>query len=324
MLRRSRQLREAGVLGINRRNAEYISRYNQRRFYPLVDDKLRTKELALSAGIAVPPLYTTLRFPSEIERFSERIGEHSDFVVKPAHGSGGEGIIVVSARMKNSYRLIDGRLLSEDDLKHHLMNILSGMYSLGGHPDSVIIEYRVLFDEVFEPISYRGVPDIRIIVFLGVPVMAMVRLPTMASAGRANLHQGAIGCGVCIATGVTKSAVWGNTIIHEHPDTGANLHGVKIPYWNDLLTLAARSSELTQLGYQGVDFVIDAVRGPLVLEFNARPGLNIQLANMHGLIPRLQLVEKSIGELKTLAERSAFAQKHFADVSVDNSDVCAI
>jgi alpha-L-glutamate ligase-like protein len=315
MRSRVTKLRSAGVLGLNQRNADYISRYNQRKFYPLVDDKLRSKELAIGAGIAVPPLYATLRFPSEIQRFSERIGDLQEFVIKPAHGSGGEGIIVVTGRTKSAYRLIDGRLYTEEDIAHHLLNILGGMYSLGGHPDSVIIEYRVNFDPIFEPISYRGVPDIRMIVFLGVPVMSMIRLPTLASGGRANLHQGAIGCGVDTATGVTMSAVWGNSIIQEHPDTGAPLRGIVIPYWDTMLSLASRSYELTGLGYQGVDFVIDAHRGPLVLEFNARPGLNIQLANLSGLIPRLTLVEDSLVSLTDSTARVSFAKTKFASQS---------
>ena len=33
------QLREAGVLGMNRRNYEIIAKSNDRRLYPLVDDR---------------------------------------------------------------------------------------------------------------------------------------------------------------------------------------------------------------------------------------------------------------------------------------------
>ena len=57
-----------GVLGMNARNAHYISRLNPRSHYPLVDDKLRTKRLAESAGIAVPPLYGVIRENHELSR----------------------------------------------------------------------------------------------------------------------------------------------------------------------------------------------------------------------------------------------------------------
>jgi glutathione synthase/RimK-type ligase-like ATP-grasp enzyme len=37
----------------------------------------------------------------------------------------------------------------------------------------------------------------------------------------------------------------------------------------------------------GVDLVIDVERGPLMLEVNARPGLQIQVINGEGLAPAL-------------------------------------
>jgi alpha-L-glutamate ligase-like protein len=186
------------------------------------------------------------------------------------------------------------------------------MYSLGGQPDKALIEYRVQFDPVFEAISYQGVPDIRGIAFLGVPVMSMVRLPTRMSGGKANLHQGAIGAGIDIATGRTLTAVWRNAIVSEHPDTGNPVTGIKIPNWEKLLKIVAQCNELTGLGYIGVDLVLDKDKGPLILEINARPGLNIQIANRSGLLPRLKLVEQYHTELVNLNDRIAFSKHNFA------------
>jgi len=156
------------------------------------------------------------------------------------------------------------------------------------------------------------VPDIRIIVFLGVPVMAMVRLPTRQSDGKANLHQGAIGAGIDIATGRTLSAVWLNQIVEEHPDTGNPVTGVYIPGWERLLSLAAGCYEMTGLGYIGVDLVLDADLGPLMLELNARPGLDIQIANRAGLLHRLQQVEQRQPGGLSVEQRIVFAREHFA------------
>jgi alpha-L-glutamate ligase-like protein len=175
-----------------------------------------------------------------------------------------------------------------------------------------LIEYRVRFDPVFEAISYQGVPDIRVIVFLGVPVMSMVRLPTRMSGGKANLHQGAIGAGIDITNGTTLTAVWQNNIVDEHPDTGTPVTGVRIPHWDRLLHIAARGYELTGLGYIGMDLVLDKDKGPLILELNARPGLNIQIANRSGLLPRLKLVEQHHHDLKTMEERVTFSIQHFS------------
>ena len=49
-------------------------------------------------------------------------------------------------------------------------------------------------------------------------------------------------------------------------------------------------SDVLEMGYIGVDFVIDAEKGPVVLEANARPGLAIQVANRTGIRPRLEKI----------------------------------
>lgn len=304
-----------GVLGMNARNAHYISRLNPRRHYPLVDDKLVTKRLAETAGIAVPPLYGVIRENHELSGLRARLAGYTDFVVKPAHGSGGNGILVVDERLGERLVKSSGQEITFEDLEYHVTNVLSGMYSLGGHPDAAMIEYRVAFDPLFEHVAYRGVPDIRTLVFRGVPVMAMVRLPTRASDGRANLHQGAVGAGIDFASGRTTGAVYRNGIVTHHPDTDHVIAGLQIPNWTRLLDLAARCHDLTSLGYLGVDVVLDAHYGPLMLELNARPGISIQIANRAGLRHRLETAERWLDSqtgLPNVEERVAFARDHFA------------
>ncbi|TFG87901.1 MAG: alpha-L-glutamate ligase-like protein [Chromatiales bacterium] len=308
-----RKLNDIGVLGLNERNCEFIMQYNPRRLYPLVDDKLATKRLATSAGLPVPELYGVISSHREVRDLPRMVEAYRDFVVKPAQGSGGDGILVVSARVKdrNVYRLVDGTILDEDDMEHHLSNIISGQYSLGGHRDVALVEYCVKFDSTFAEHAFRGVPDIRIIVFRGYPVMGMVRLPTRRSHGKANLHQGAVGAGIDLATGQTTHGVIGNSLVTEHPDTGATIAGLQIPRWEYLLRFAARCHDLTGLGYLGVDIVLDRDKGPMLLELNARPGLNIQIANRCGLRSRLALVNpRATGE--PVEERVAFAMHTLA------------
>lgn len=285
-----RTLEGLGILGMNRRNAEFLLERNPRRLYPLVDDKLRTKALATRAGIAVPELYGVIETNHDIRRLDEILGAHEDFVIKPAHGSGGNGIVVIVGRAKQGFRKANGLLMTAEAIGHHISNILSGMHSLGGRPDSAIVEYRVRFDPVFEGLSYQGVPDIRTVVFRGVPAASMIRLPTHQSGGRANLHQGAVGVGIDLTTGITRGGVWRNRLVDHHPDTGNSLAGLQIPRWDTLIELAARCYELVQLDYLGVDIVLDEHLGPLVLELNARPGLSIQLANGHGMTATLRAI----------------------------------
>jgi len=308
----ARRLRDNGVLGINRRNADYILVHNRRRLYPLVDDKVLTKDLARKAGVQVPEMYGLIEIQRQVRDLPGILSGREDFVVKPAAGSQGHGIVVIVGRMGHFWRTAGGALIDAQEMAFHVSNILSGIYSLGGQPDKAIIEYRVQFDPIFEKLTYRGVPDVRIIVFLGVPVMAMVRLPTRLSDGKANLHQGAIGAGIDMAGGRTLTAVLGNDIVDAHPDTGVPVAGVQIPGWSALLDLAARCWEMTGLGYQGIDIVLDRDKGPMILELNARPGLNIQIANAAGLAGRLEAVERNRDRLKAVADRIAFARQYFA------------
>jgi alpha-L-glutamate ligase-like protein len=265
----------------------------------------------------VPELYAVVRYAGEVRRLHSLLAAYEDFVIKPSCGAGGEGILVIAGRTQELYRKNNGKILTVEELEHHVFSVLSGMYSLGGHPDKALVEYRVQFDPVFEAISYQGVPDIRIIVFFGVPVMSMVRMPTQMSDGRANLHLGAIGAGVDLSTGITLDAVWRDRVITDHPDTGNKVSGVQIPHWDSLLALAARCYELTGICYQGVDIVLDRDKGPLILEINARPGLNIQIANNAGLLPRLHLIEEHHESLPSIDERVAFAKKHFGVAAHD-------
>lgn len=304
-------LHKLGVLGMNRRNIEYIARCNPRAVYPLVDDKLATKQLAIAHNVAVPELFAVIERYHQVRELETILNGRDDFALKPSAGSGGDGIVIITGSNRGRYRKASGVLMTQAEMEDHITRILGGVYSLGGQPDKAILEYRVKFAPVFDQISYLGVPDIRIIVFMGIPVMAMVRLPTRMSDGKANLHKGAVGAGIDMATGSTLKGVWKNQIIDEHPDTGHLVRGIVIPGWNNLLNIASSCYEFTKLGYLGVDIVLDQDLGPLLLEMNARPGLSIQIANREGLLHRLQRAEVGISECESMADRVAFARKEF-------------
>jgi alpha-L-glutamate ligase-like protein len=308
-----RQLKKSGVLSINQRNSEFVLKYNPRSRYPLVDNKLKSKRLAILSGIAVPPLYAVIEHEHQLKDVDKILAPYSDFVIKPAQGAGGDGIIVIKDRVfGNKYRHINGKLSTSEDLVHHLSSLLSGAYSLGGRSDYALIEHRVVVDPVFEAVSYEGIPDIRVIVLLGYPAMAMVRLPTRISSGKANLHQGAIGVGVSMGSGLTLGGVFQNNMIDYHPDTLNPIVGIEVPYWEKILKIAAQCYELTGLGYLGVDVVLDKEHGPLMLEINARPGLSIQIANREGALSRYRLIEKRAQSMtESVEERVAFSRDAF-------------
>lgn len=315
MLTYLQKLRRLGVLGMNGRNAGYVEAFNARSKYPLVNDKVKTKKLAEKEGIAVPELYGIVEIQQQVARLPSLLEGLEDFVVKPAEGAGGDGILVVKGRCRQGFRRVGGEVLPWNDLKFHVSKILSGMYSLGGRPDKAIIECRVEPDPLFERITYQGVPDLRVLVFQGVPVMAMMRLPTRESDGKANLHKGGVGVGIELASGVTGLGVQHNRVVDEHPDTGNPIQGLSLPNWQDLLHLSSRCYGLTGLGYLGVDIVLDRHQGPLVLELNARPGLSIQIANGCGLNHRLKAVEEAADRLRDTPARLSFAKERFGEAT---------
>ncbi|MCE2596675.1 alpha-L-glutamate ligase-like protein [Motilimonas cestriensis] len=308
------KLKAKGIMGMNKRNGHYIGRYNKRSLYPLVDNKLKTKIIAEDAQVTVPALIGVISSQAEVGKVAELIKGRSGFVIKPAKGSGGKGILVITKVEHDRYYKPNGAEETHDDFERHVSNILAGLFSLGGAQDVAVIEALIEFDTAFDGFSYEGVPDVRVIVFKGFPVMAMMRLSTTDSDGKANLHQGAVGVGIDIGSGKALHAVQFGLPVTHHPDTNRALNELEVPQWDTLIRLAASCYEMSGLGYLGTDMVLDRDKGPMLLELNARPGLAIQVANGAGLLPRLQLVE-SLGDKKmTPEQRVEFAIKHFSQV----------
>jgi alpha-L-glutamate ligase-like protein len=298
LFRAARRLKELGILGMNRRNTECILDHNPRALFPIVDDKLRMRDLCERIGVPTPKVYGSITYHSMLRNLSEHLADRDDFVIKPNRGSAGRGVLVivgragnVSDRSSGDYLRHNGERLPLEQIRQHLSDILSGMYSLGGRPDQAILQQRVRLHPAFQPIAYKGIPDIRVILYRNEPAMAMLRLPTKASNGRANLHQGGIGTGVDLDTGLTNHAVLRNRFVECHPDTGVPVVGMQVPFWHEVLDMSRRIAQDVGLGYIGVDIVVDAEEGPMLLEANARPGLAIQIANARGLLPRLQEID---------------------------------
>lgn len=279
-----------GILGMNARNLSYVGPNNPKQAIDLANDKLRSKEVLRAAGIPVPEAYGIIRNRQELETFDWKKLPKS-FVLKPNRGMGGEGIKIVYGQNKDGrWVLSEGRAVEIEDLKNHILNVFDGFYSLYGGEDIAFFEERIKISNSLKPYSYRGIPDIRVIVYNKVPVMAMLRLSTKESGGKANLHQGGIGVGIDIATGITTQAIQHDQMIEKAQDTNLKLSGIRIPYWKSMLEIAIQCQKASGLGYVGVDIAIDKEKGPVVLEINAHAGLSIQIANLAPLKYRLQKV----------------------------------
>ncbi len=273
---------QGGVLGINARNLACVYPLNPRRHFPRADNKLLCKQMLEERHIAHPKTLAVYNQYRDLLCLEADIENLSGFAIKPERGYGGRGILIVTREADGLLRS-GGEISSIEELRTHIYRVLTGCFSLEKVSDSAFIEQLIISDGTFREISFGGLPDIRIILHRENPVMAMARVPTAESGGLANLHQGALGLGIDLQTGITTRAVYRNRCVTHTPDTNKPLAGIRIPHWENILDMATQSSHVFGLGYLGVDIVIDRCQGPMVIEVNARPGLNIQLANAKGL-----------------------------------------
>lgn len=281
--------RNAGqVLSMNQRNLSYIYAHNRRRDFPLADDKLRTKELMIKAGVPVPKTFASFCNFFELNRLEQALDEHREFVIKPAQGRGGGGIIVIVDRTPRHWIGINGTRYTLEEFKKHLADIIFGVYSLD-RQDVAVIEERICQHPTMTRYSPYGLADIRVILFHDQPVLAMSRIPTRESGGRANIHQGALGVGIDLETGRMTHAVCKGRPRRHHPDSEERLVGGTIPHWDEVVRLSRRAAEALPMKYLGVDISLTE-NGPVLLEVNVRPGLEIQNANKGGLRPLLEAI----------------------------------
>lgn len=274
--------RKDGVLGINRRNVDLVRRRNPRRFFPVANEKLLAKEALAAAGVPVAPTLAVFATFGALGELDGRLHAYDEFVVKPGRGSGGRGILVIAERERVSdggrddrFRTAGGRWVTRDELRRHIADIVFGVYSID-RPDCAFVEPRLKPHPFFAALFAGGLSDVRVITVDERPALSMIRVPTVASGGRANLHQGAIGLGVDLETGRVHRAYLRKRLIDVHPDTGEPLIGQQVPGWDGIRAMAETVARALPLKYLGIDIVVDRALGPLVLEVNARPGLEIQ------------------------------------------------
>lgn len=272
--------RYRNVLGINERNRKLIYPNNEREHYKFADDKLLTKKVLEENQLNCPETYAAIGRVGDIKRIWEQKKDVDNLVIKPASGSGGNGIMLI--RKRDGQWMLGEKPITEDHIFSHIANIIFGMYS-GGNDDRAILEEMIVPHPMLTSFYEDGIPDIRIITHTQKALMGMLRLPTRESEGKANLHQGGIGVGIDLESGMLTYAYDGDKYIESHPDSDLKISGQVIPQWDEVMNLRNKVSNAFPLNYLGIDIVIDKQKGPLILEINIRPGLGIQMANKKGL-----------------------------------------
>ena len=277
------------ILGINLRNA-LIAKYNPRWAIEQARDKVAAKVALNAGGVTTTGTIAVISSYGDLLSFDPVRDLPDSWAIKPARGSQGDGILLALRREGNNWFKGSGTKLTPGDVMNHLRRIIDGGFSGDtGSDDAALIEPLIRPDKRISALTPEGLPDVRVISLREHPLMAMMRIPTLASDGKANLHQRAIGAAVDIDTGIiTRAMVVGKEITH-HPDTNIQLIGVKLPEWDRVLEISSKCSAAIGLGYLGVDIILDENDGPMVLEVNAHPGIEIQNINQKGL--RAKMIE---------------------------------
>ena len=255
----------------------------------LADSKIKTKNFLSARGIPVARLYASIHNKQDLDKFDWSTLP-SSFVLKPNSGYGGEGILIIKGRKGSNWVKNNGDLMTQEEIARHVSDILDGRYSIANISDIAFFEQRLEAPEPFSTMSYEGLPDIRVVVHNLIPVMAMMRVPTKVSQGKANVHFGGIAVGIDIAKGEMTHIIQYNKKIDSIPGFG-EVTGIKIPHWEEILLTASRVQQVTNLGFAAIDLTLDKNVGPVLLEINARSGLAVQIANMAPLRKRLERIE---------------------------------
>lgn len=281
------------TMGINERNAQLIYPNNERKYYKLADDKVLTKDILDEHNIPCSTTYAVIERIGDIPKAWNTIQQYDKIAIKPANGSGGGGIKILKKNTKGQW-ITSGAVVDEQEIFLHMGNIIMGCFSLGSN-DRVLIEECIEPHPFFHEIYPQGVPDFRVILLNEQPLMAMLRVPTDKSDGKANLHQGGLGIGINMETGKLTQAYDGEAYFDVHPDNGNQILDKKIPHWDKIIEISKQTAKHFPLNYLGVDVVMDEKLGPLIMEVNVRPGLGIQVANKTGLKKILKKLNTKVG-----------------------------
>ncbi|PIR61762.1 MAG: hypothetical protein COY81_00515 [Candidatus Pacebacteria bacterium CG_4_10_14_0_8_um_filter_43_12] len=279
------------ILGMNARYRYTKMNPSSARQYGF--SKLLTKDLLTEYGIPCARIFHIFSALHELDSVKwESIP--TPFVLKPASGSAGKGVWLIKKKIENKPEWLNQEnvVLTKNDLDLHVRNILDGEFSTWGSEHKAIVEELIPPHPSLAKYSYKGTADIRVIIFNSVPVMAMARIPTKESQGRANLDKGAIALGIDMATGVTTYGLYGKSERITHfPNSKKKVNGVLIPQWSQVLETAVTAANAAGFVFLGADLFIHPERGPMIVELNGFPGLSIQMANHAGLKQRLDRVE---------------------------------
>lgn len=237
-----------------------------------LSDKLLFWQIMSKAGVPSVPVIAVVRNGSWVEGSWDSLDEaRKDFVIKPLHLCRGRGIVFFDAHPENGW-LMAGKRLSSAETRAHIENL--------SKQQDYIVQHRMQDHPVLRSFGIDGVVTVRIVTIktrtMARPegLIAALRLPNPRHRIPNMADQGLI-CRVDWNSGLTWSAEGttpGYEALKAHPQTGATLGGIQVPFWQECkdLCYAAHLVQPT-LNNMGWDLIITP-EGPLLLEANTRWG----------------------------------------------------
>ena len=284
----------AVIYDLDRRDArEYLNDYARKFRCPalnplpaLFDHKLLLRRLLADRGFVQPETVahltrsTVVLDPLGEARQVDRqalqarlVAEGGAYILKPENGTYGQGILRLEVR--------DGALVARRGTSVRPFGIVRDA------PADSLVERLVEQHPFWERLSPHSVNTMRILT-LWTPgdaepfvARAIQRMGTVETAPTDNWDGGGVACPIDLATGRLgpgrvnpfRSAREDRHYTH-HPDTGAPLDGVELPFWSEILATTLRAARsLPMASYIGWDVAVDAAGRPLFIEGNRNTGV---------------------------------------------------
>lgn len=279
-------------LSEHQKNRLYRAANGEHRY--LVDDKLSQHWMLSDYPENRPTAYGLLRderihsvadctFDGASEPIDEwlpaKLQHESPLVLKHLRGKGGKEVLVAGFDESDGYQL-DGRQLSKSGL-------CQAVRSVDDYLVTEFIDQHQYADDLYPDASNT----IRLITVwddlseqLCIPA-GIHRIGTDRSSPLDNFSAGGLSVGLDLETGTLGKAVQypydGSITWHtHHPDTGAQIEGVEIPQFREVVDLVERiARENTNIPILGWDILLDESGVPVILEANT--GTSIDLMQVH-------------------------------------------
>lgn len=250
----------------NNRKAEYVTWRRQRWIYKQCNDPNYTAYVKDKDKIneTFSPFLKRAWLVARDVDFDEFVNfakTHRFIFCKPAEGTEGFGI-----------REIDAQQLTEKEWTDLYRELKEGHY---------IVEEKIVQHDVLRALHPSSVNTVRVSTVRnqdGVQIMtAVLRI------GRHGMHYdnyttGGIVSAIDIASGIVKVPAVSkqNESFVFHPETGSQIVGIGIPFWQDVISLAKQLGEVVpQVRYTGWDIAITPT-GPVLIEGNYQGNFHIQ------------------------------------------------